>query len=50
MGWNRFGQNVNFHTFEGLGRLNEPFHLFELVSLAQNRRLEFFVDPGFRLI
>ena len=37
---NAFRQHVDLHALEGLGGLDEPFHLLELVLLGEGRRLE----------
>jgi hypothetical protein len=50
MCWNGFRQYVDFHPFERRGGVDEPLHLFHLIGRGEGRRLEFVVDPFFRLI
>ena len=42
---NAFRHDLDRHALEGLGRLDEPFHLLQLVVLRQDGRLELVVDP-----
>ncbi len=39
------GHDLDIHPLEGLGGLDEPFHLLHLLGFAQGRGLELFVDP-----
>jgi len=44
---NGLGNDLDVHALEGLGRVDEPLHLFELLLLGQRGWLEFFIDPFF---
>ena len=43
---NGLRQHVDFHALEGLGRLDEPLHLGNLLGTRQLRGLEFVIHPS----